>query len=67
MWNVASSGMPETRQHLFSIFPDFLFLPVVEPLVLLDARVNGKLFLNFLRKVERVVLNALAKKCGFAA
>jgi hypothetical protein len=33
---------PETRQHFFLFFPDFLFLPVVEPLVVLDAqkRVN---------------------------
>ena len=38
MWNVASSGTPDTRQHFFLFFPIFLFLPVVSSPAALPAK-----------------------------
>jgi hypothetical protein len=36
----ACSEMPETRQHFFLFFPDFLFLPVVSSPAALRAKAN---------------------------
>jgi hypothetical protein len=43
--------MPETRQHFFLFFPDALFLPVVEPLVLSDAQKCVNTFFKIFLKI----------------
>jgi hypothetical protein len=46
--------IPETRQDFFLFFPDFLFLPVVEPLVVLDAQ---KCVNTFFKDFLKLLLN----------
>jgi hypothetical protein len=40
MWNAASSETPDTRQHFFLFFPDFLFLPVFGSPAALPAKAD---------------------------
>jgi hypothetical protein len=80
MWNVASSGTPETRQHFFLFSRFFYFYPWLSPLSH-DLRRRAKAhhlaervevcqyffkdFLNFLEpRIQGVVRACLAKEGG---